>query len=40
MNEEDIQQVPPTTPNLHTDVARKLADLLPEVVADGKIDQD
>lgn len=38
MNEEDIQQVPPTTPNLHTDVARKLADLLPEVVADGKID--
>jgi DNA methylase N-4/N-6 len=38
MNEEDIQQVPSTTPNLHTDVARKLADLLPEVVADGKID--
>lgn len=38
MNEEDIQQVPATTPNLHTDVARKLADLLPEVVADGKID--
>ena len=38
MNEEDISQVPPTTPNLHTDVARKLADLLPEVVADGKID--
>lgn len=38
MNEEDIQQVPPTTPNLHTDIARKLADLLPEVVADGKID--
>ena len=38
MNEEDIQQVPSTTPNLHTDVVRKLADLLPEVVADGKID--
>lgn len=37
MNEEDIQQVPPTTLNLHTDVARKLADLLPGVVADGKI---
>lgn len=29
---EEIQQVPATTPNFQTDIARQLADLLPEIV--------
>ena len=35
---DEIQQVPATSPNFQTDIARQLADLLPEIVADGKID--
>jgi adenine-specific DNA-methyltransferase len=35
---DDIQQVPSTTPNFNTDLAKKLQELAPEAVADGKID--
>lgn len=35
---DEIQHVPATSLNFQTDIARQLADLLPEVVADGKID--
>ena len=35
---DEIQQVPAASPDFQTDIARQLADLLPEVVADGKID--
>ncbi|MDO4915538.1 site-specific DNA-methyltransferase [Corynebacterium sp.] len=33
-----INRVPATTPNFTTEVANKLAELIPEVVADGKVD--
>jgi adenine-specific DNA-methyltransferase len=35
---DDIQQVPSTTPDFKTDLAKKLQELVPEAVADGKID--
>lgn len=35
---EELNELPATSPNFQTDIARQLADLLPEVVADGKID--
>lgn len=35
---EDIFETPSSTPNFQTELAEKLADLVPEVVADGKID--
>lgn len=35
---EQIQEVPSTTPDFHTETATKIANLFPEVVADGKID--
>lgn len=35
---DEIQQVPAASPDFQTDIACQLADLLPEVVADGKID--
>lgn len=35
---DDIKQTPGTTPNFRTELATQLAELMPEVVADGKID--
>ncbi|MCT7372457.1 site-specific DNA-methyltransferase [Mycolicibacterium llatzerense] len=37
MNDE-IYETPSTTPNFQTELAAQLADLIPEVVADGKVD--
>lgn len=33
-------EVPSTTPNFQTELANKLAELVPEIVTDGKIDFD
>ncbi|WP_330446787.1 site-specific DNA-methyltransferase [Kocuria rhizophila] len=35
---EEIHETPSTTPNFQTELAAQLADLMPEVVADGKVD--
>ena len=35
-----INTVPATTPNFTTEAAAKLADLFPEIVADGRINLD
>lgn len=35
---EEIKQVPETTPDFTTEAANQLAELFPEVVADGKVD--
>lgn len=35
---DDIYETPSTTPNFRTDLAAKLAELVPEAVADGKVD--
>jgi adenine-specific DNA-methyltransferase len=35
---EDIFETPSSTPNFQTELAERLADLVPEAVADGKID--
>ena len=35
---EEIHQVPSTTPNFQTELASQLAELMPEVIADGKVD--
>ncbi|WP_202879023.1 hypothetical protein [Corynebacterium zhongnanshanii] len=35
-----INHVPGTTPDFTTEAAKKLVDLFPEIVADGKIDLD
>lgn len=35
---DDIQQIPSTTPNLQTELARQLQELVPEAIADGKVD--
>lgn len=35
---DDIHETSPTTPNFQTELAAQLADLVPEAVADGKID--
>jgi adenine-specific DNA-methyltransferase len=37
-NTDDIQHVPSTTPDFQTELARKLQELAPEAVSDGKID--
>jgi adenine-specific DNA-methyltransferase len=34
----DIQETPSTTPNFQTELAAQLADLIPEAIADGKVD--
>lgn len=36
--DEEIQRVPAATPNFQTEIGRQLAEMLPEIVADGKID--
>lgn len=40
MQEENnpIQNVPASSPDFHTELAEKLSELLPEVIADGKVD--
>ncbi len=35
---DDIYETPSTTPNFQTELAAQLADLIPEVIADGKVD--
>lgn len=35
---EEIHETPPTTPNFQTELAAQLAELMPEVVVDGKVD--
>lgn len=35
---DDINHIPSTTPNFHTELAKKLAELAPEAIADGKLD--
>lgn len=40
MSEDDIQEIPSSTPNLRTELARQLQEIAPEAVADGKVDVD
>ncbi len=35
---DDINEIPGTTPNFQTELAAQLADLVPEAIADGKVD--
>jgi adenine-specific DNA-methyltransferase len=35
---EEVHETPPTTPNFQTELAAQLAELMPEVIADGKVD--
>jgi adenine-specific DNA-methyltransferase len=35
---DDIQEVPGTSPDFHTELANKLQGLIPEAIADGKVD--
>lgn len=35
---DEIHETPPTTPNFQTELAAQLADLIPEAIADGKVD--
>ncbi|MGN7067599.1 site-specific DNA-methyltransferase [Micrococcus luteus] len=35
---EEIRETPSTTPNFQTELAAQLAELMPEVIADGKVD--
>ena len=35
---DDIYEIPSATPDLQTELARKLQELVPEVIADGKVD--
>lgn len=35
---EEIHETPSTTPNFQTELAAQLADLIPEAIADGKVD--
>ena len=37
-NDDDIHEIPSTTPNLKTELARQLQELVPEAIADGKVD--
>lgn len=37
---EEINEVPHATPNFTTEAASKLAELFPEIVADGKLNLD
>ena len=36
--DEEIQRLPAATPDFQTEIAHQLAEMLPEIVADGKID--
>ncbi len=36
--DNDINQLPSTSPNFRTDLAKKLEELVPEAIADGKVD--
>lgn len=35
---EEIHEIPSTTPDLQTELARQLEDLVPEAITDGKVD--
>ena len=35
---DEIYETPSTTPNFQTELAAQLADLIPEAIADGKVD--
>jgi len=35
---DDINETPPTTPNFRTELAAQFAELVPEAIADGKVD--
>ena len=35
---DDIHETPSSTPNFQSELAAQLADLIPEAIADGKID--
>ena len=35
---EEVHETPSTTPNFQTELAEQLAELMPEVIADGKVD--
>lgn len=37
-NQDDIYQVPASSPNLKTELAKKLQELVPEAITDGKVD--
>lgn len=37
-NQDDINQVPASSPDLKTELAKKLQELVPEAIADGKVD--
>ena len=37
---EEIFETPPSSPNFQTEIAQKLADLIPEALVDGKLDLD
>lgn len=38
MHKDDIHETPPSTPNFRTELAAQLAELVPEAIADGKVD--
>lgn len=38
MTPDDINEVPSTTPDLQTELARQLRELVPEAISDGKVD--
>lgn len=38
MSEDDIHETPSSTPNFRTELAAQLAELVPEAIADGKVD--
>lgn len=38
MSKEDIHETPSSTPNFRTELAEQLAELVPEAIADGKVD--
>lgn len=38
MHEDDIHETPSSTPNFRTELAAQLAELVPEAIADGKVD--
>lgn len=35
---QNLNQLPSTSPNFRTDLAKKLEELVPEAIADGKVD--
>ena len=36
--DNSVNQLPSTSPNFRTDLAKKLEELVPEAIADGKVD--